>query len=320
MKKTAFLFLAAALISGAAMAQAYPTKPIRLVVPLATGGTTDLIARMVAERMSPILGQPVIIENRGGAGGTIASNHVAKSEPDGYTLLMGTIGTAAIAPAMYASLPYDPEKDFEAVSLLTTGQFVLAVNPSVPAKTLGEFLNLAREKPGTLSYGSAGNGSTLHLGMELLKQNAGINVVHVPYRGSGPMVVALVGGEIQAGLPDIPSALPFIESGKLRPLAVTSADRSAILPDTPTLAESGFKDYSVTVWLGIYAPAGTPRAIVDKLNESIALAVQDENLKKRLAQIDSSVDISTPDEFAEFSTKERAKWKAIVDTSGSRIE
>ncbi|WP_353147434.1 tripartite tricarboxylate transporter substrate binding protein [Pollutimonas bauzanensis] len=320
MKKTAFLFMTAALISGAAMAQAYPVKPIRLVVPLAPGGTTDLIARMVAERMSPILGQPVVIENRGGAGGTIASNHVAKSEPDGYTLLMGTIGTAAIAPAMYASLPYDPEKDFEAVSLLTTGQFVLAVNPSVPAKTLGEFLSLAREKPGTLSYGSAGNGSTLHLGMELLKQNAGINIVHVPYRGSGPMVVALVGGEIQAGLPDIPSALPFIESGKLRPLAVTSADRSTILPDIPTLAESGFKDYSVTVWLGIYAPAGTPRAIVDKLNESIALAVQDENLKMRLAKIDSSIATSTPDEFAEFSRNERAKWKAIVDTSGSRIE
>lgn len=320
MKKTAFLFMTAALISGAAMAQAYPVKPIRLVVPLAPGGTTDLIARMVAERMSPILGQPVVIENRGGAGGTIASNHVAKSEPDGYTLLMGTIGTAAIAPAMYASLPYDPEKDFEAVSLLTTGQFVLAVNPSVPAKTLGEFLSLAREKPGTLSYGSAGNGSTLHLGMELLKQNAGINIVHVPYRGSGPMVVALVGGEIQAGLPDIPSALPFIESGKLRPLAVTSADRSTILPDIPTLAESGFKDYSVTVWLGIYAPAGTPRAIVDKLNESIALAVQDENLKMRLAKIDSSIATSTPDEFAEFSRSERAKWKAIVDTSGSRIE
>lgn len=251
MKKTAFLFMTAALISGAVMAQAYPAKPIRLVVPLAPGGTTDLIARMVAERMSPILGQPVVIENRGGAGGTIASNYVAKSEPDGYTLLMGTIGTAAIAPAMYASLPYDPEKDFEAVSLLTTGQFVLAVNPSVPAKTLGELLNLAREKPGTLSYGSAGNGSTLHLGMELLKQSAGINIVHVPYRGSGPMVVALVGGEIQAGLPDIPSALPFIESGKLRPLAVTSGDRSTILPDIPTLAESGFKDYSVTVWLGI---------------------------------------------------------------------
>lgn len=312
--------MTAALISGAAMAQAYPVKPIRLVVPLAPGGTTDLIARMVAERMSPILGQPVVIENRGGAGGTIASNHVAKSEPDGYTLLMGTIGTAAIAPAMYASLPYDPEKDFEAVSLLTTGQFVLAVNPSVPAKTLGEFLSLAREKPGTLSYGSAGNGSTLHLGMELLKQNAGINIVHVPYRGSGPMVVALVSGEIQAGLPDIPSALPFIESGKLRPLAVTSADRSTILPDIPTLAESGFKDYSVTVWLGIYAPAGTPRAIVDKLNESIALAVQDENLKMRLAKIDSSIATSTPDEFAEFSRSERAKWKAIVDTSGSRIE
>lgn len=320
MKKTAFLFMTAALISGAVMAQAYPAKPIRLVVPLAPGGTTDLIARMVAERMSPILGQPVVIENRGGAGGTIASNYVAKSEPDGYTLLMGTIGTAAIAPAMYASLPYDPEKDFEAVSLLTTGQFVLAVNPSVPAKTLGELLNLAREKPGTLSYGSAGNGSTLHLGMELLKQSAGINIVHVPYRGSGPMVVALVGGEIQAGLPDIPSALPFIESGKLRPLAVTSGDRSTILPDIPTLAESGFKDYSVTVWLGIYAPAGTPRAIVDKLNESIALAVQDENLKKRLAKIDSSISTSTPDEFAEFSNNERAKWKAIVDTSGSRIE
>lgn len=320
MKKAGFLFLTAALISGGAMAQAYPTKPIRLVVPLAPGGTTDLIARMVAERMSPILGQPVVIENRGGAGGTIASNYVAKSEPDGYTIMMGTIGTAAVAPAMYASLPYDPEKDFEAVSLLTTGQFVLAVNPSLPVKTVGEFLNLAREKPGALSYGSAGNGSTLHLGMELLKQSADINVVHVPYRGSGPMVVALVGGEIHAGMPDIPSALPFIESGRLRPLAVTSGNRSPILQDTPTLAESGFKDYSVTVWLGIFAPAGTPRPIVDKLNESIALAVQDEDLKKRLAKIDSSVSTSTPDEFTKFATDERAKWKAIVDASGARIE
>lgn len=318
MKFSSALICALAL-AGQAHAAQFPSSPVHLVVPLAPGGTTDMIARMLAEKMAPVLGQPVVVENKGGAGGTIASNYVAKSQPDGYTILMGTIGTMAIAPAMYSSLPYDPDADFAPISKVSTGQFVLAVNPAVKASNLAEFIALARKQPGMINYGSAGNGSTPYLGMELLKQSANIDLVHVPYKGSVPMVTALVAGEIQAGMPDIPSALPFLDAGRLRAIAVTGPSRSSIEPDVPTVEENGFKDFSVTVWLGMLAPSGTPDAVIGQLNHAVRTALQDEELKKRLEKIDAQAAASTPQEFGAFAKSERAKWQHIVETSGARI-
>lgn len=319
MKSIRMAMLAATLVAGIAQA-AYPEKPVHLVVPLAPGGTTDIIARLLGDKMQQHLGQPIVIENRPGAGGTIASNYVANSTPDGYTILMGTIGTMAVAPAMYGSLPYDPEDAFSSISLVSTGQFVVAVNPQVEAHTLSELLELARKNPGKINYGSAGNGSTLHLGMEMLKQQAGVNIVHVPYKGSGPMVAALVGGEVQVGMPDIPSALNFIEAGRLRPLAVTGAERAGFGPEVPTLSESGFDGFNVSVWLGLVAPKGTPSDVIDVLNKAVHAALADEALSKKLIELDSHPKPTSPEEFAEFARSERIQWKKVVDAADARID
>lgn len=313
------LALALTLAAGTAHA-AFPEKPVHMVVPLAPGGTTDIIARLLGEKMQQELGQAVVIENRPGAGGTIASNYVANATPDGYTILMGTIGTMAVAPAMYSSLPYDPDEAFDYLSLVSTGQFVIAVNPKVEARSLSELINMARANPGKINYGSAGNGSTLHLGMEMLKQRADVDIVHVPYKGSGPMVTALVGGEVQVGMPDIPSSLGFIKSGKLRPLAVTGESRASFDPNVPTVAEDGFDNFNVSVWLGLVAPKGTPEATVKKLNAAINAALSDEALKKRLIELDSQPKPSTPQEFSAFAKSERSKWKEIVDAASVRIQ
>ena len=312
--------LAAAMLAGAAHAAGFPDKPVHLVVPLAPGGTTDIVARLIAEKMSVSLKQPVVVENRPGAGGTIASNYVANAAPDGYTILMGTIGTMAIAPAMYSSLNYDPDTAFDAVSSVSTGQFVVVVNPQVKANTLAELLALARDKPGSLNYGSAGNGSTPHLGMELLKQHADVNMVHVPYRGSGPMVTAVAAGEVQVGMPDIPSALAFIRAGRLRALAVTGQERASFDEKVPTVAESGFDGFDVSVWLGIVTAKGTPPGAIDRLNEAVRYALDDNDVKAKLVELDSQPKPSTPKEFEAFADSERAKWKSIVDAADARIK
>jgi tripartite-type tricarboxylate transporter receptor subunit TctC len=308
------------MLAGAAHAAGFPDKPVHLVVPLAPGGTTDIVSRLIADKMSVSLKQPVVVENRPGAGGTIASNYVANSSPDGYTILMGTIGTMAIAPAMYPSLNYDPDTAFDAVSSVSTGQFVVVVNPDVKANTLEELIALARKKPGSLNYGSAGNGSTPHLGMELLKQRAEVSMVHVPYRGSGPMVTAVASGEVQVGMPDIPSALPFIRAGRLRALAVTGQERASFDADIPTVAESGFGDFDVSVWLGIVTAKGTPPDDIEKLNEAVRYALADSDVKKKLIELDSFPKPSTPNEFEAFSDSERLKWKSIVDAADARIK
>jgi tripartite-type tricarboxylate transporter receptor subunit TctC len=301
-------------------AQEFPSRPIRLIAPLAAGGVTDMAARLLAERTGKYLGQPMIVENRPGAGGLVGSSLVASAPPDGYTILMGTVGTLAVSPSMYKKMPYDTDKDLIPVSLVAGGQFALVVHPSFPAKTFGEFISYARARPGELNYGSAGNGSTLHLGMEMLNNMAGLKITHVPYKGSGPMVAALAGGEIQIGLPDLPSALPFVKSDRLRMLAVTSTNRAPIMPDVPTIAESGLKDYDVVVWLGIMAPAGTPGPIVDKLNAAIVKALEDKDIVDKLAEVDMRVFASSPEEFARFLKAERAKWDPIVKASGAQVE
>lgn len=303
----------------AASAQEFPSRPIKLVAPLAPGGATDLVARVLAERAGKILGQPMVVENRPGAGGTVGSALVVQSPPDGHTLLMGTIGTLAISPAMYPKMPYDTDRDLTPVVLVAGGQFALVVHPSFPARNFEEFLEQARAQPGKINYGSAGNGSTLHLGMELLASMAGLRLTHVPYKGSGPLVTALAAGEVQVGLPDVPSVMQFVRSGRLRALAVTGMQRDPTLPDVPTVTESGIKGYDVVVWLGVMAPARTPPEIINRLNEAMVRALREPEVSARLKEFGMQVYASSPSEFARFLSAERAKWEPIVKSSGATI-
>ena len=304
----------------AAHAQEFPSRPIRLIAPLAAGGVTDMAARLLADRAGKYLGQPMIVENRPGAGGLVGSGLVASAPPDGYTILMGTIGTLAVSPSMYRKMPYDTDKDLIPVSLVAGGQFALAVHPSFPARSFAEFLAYVKARPGELNYGSAGNGSTLHLGMEMLNSMAGLKITHVPYKGTGPMVAALAGGEIEIGLPDLPSALPFARSERVRILAVTSTNRAQVMPEVPTISESGLKDFDVVVWLGVMAPAGTPRPVIDKLNSAMVQALKDKDVADKLAEVDMRVFASSPEEFGKFIKRERDKWDPIVKASGAQIE
>ena len=265
---SAALVLAAS--APAALAQGnYPNKPIRLIVAFPAGGSTDIIGRLVAQRLSQSLGQQVIIDNRGGAGGTIGTEIAARSNPDGYTLTMGTTSTHVIAPAAYTNLKYDPIKDFMPITLVATTPYLLVLNPSVKATSLKDFIALAKSQPGKLNYASAGTGSTTQLAMEMLKIAAGIDVVHVPYNGNGPAGVAVLGGQVQALFGSMPAVLPQAKAGKVRPIAVGTPKRSPALPDVPTVAESGYPGFDASLWLGFFAPKGTPIAIVNRLHSEL---------------------------------------------------
>jgi tripartite-type tricarboxylate transporter receptor subunit TctC len=304
---TAALFIAAP-----AMAQTWPTKPVRLVVPFAPGGTTDILARLVGQKLSELYGQQFVIENRGGAGGNIGAEIVAKAAPDGYTIMMGTPGTQAINQYVYRTMPYDTVKDFAPVSLVALVANVLAVNPQVPAKDLKELIALAKAKPGTLNFATPGNGTTGHLSTELLKTMAGINLVHVPYRGSGPALQDLLAGQVQMTIDNIPSALPHIQAGNLRALAVTSSKRWFALPNVPTMAEAGVAGYEATSWFVIVAPAKTPAEIVGKLSADIDAQLKTEDMRKRFREVGAEPVGGTPAELAAFITREQAKWKDVV--------
>ncbi len=318
--RRAFLFSCLALMCSAAAGQEYPTKPIRVISPLAPGGATDIAARLIAEHAGKLLGQPMVVENIAGAGGTIGSNVVARAAPDGYTLLMGTNGTLGVAPAVYSKLPYDSDTAFAPITLATEQQFVLVVSPTLPVKSLAELIAHAKAAPGKLNYGSAGNGSGPHLAMVILERLAGIEMSHVPYKSTGPMVQALLAGDVQVGMPDIVGALPYIQAGRLRPLAVSRTSRSVMLPDIPTVQESGFAPFDVLSWVGVVAPAGTPPAIIDKLNNAISAALRVPEVQKRLAAFDSNIRTTTPDEFAAFIRAERKKWKEAVDAANVRLD
>lgn len=319
MRCSKWLTLSALLLCCSAVAGSFPDRPIKLVVPLAPGGSTDMVARMLGEKVGQALGQPVIIENRAGAGGSIGSDYVAKSAPDGYTMLMGTIGTLAVTPSLYSTLPYDADRAFAPISLTTGAQFVLVVTPDVKARTLADLMAQIKADPGKFNYGSAGNGSTPHLAMELLKQRTNTEITHVPYRGSGPMISALLGGEVQMGMPDLPTALPHIKAGKLIALGVTSQQRAETAPDIPTLAENGIKDFDVISWLGVLAPADTPAPIVDILSRAVQDALRDKAFQARLAESDISVYASTPQAFADYIRDERKKWEQVVKQSGAKV-
>jgi tripartite-type tricarboxylate transporter receptor subunit TctC len=307
-------------LAGPAKAQDYPTKPIRLVVPFAAGGATDVLARLVGERLTASLGQQVVVDNRPGAGGNIGSDLVARAEPDGYTILMGAVGTHAINPSLYPKMPYDPVKDFAPVTLVASVPNVLVVNPEVPAKSVQELIDLAKAKPGELNFASSGNGTSIHLSGELFKAMTGTDIVHVPYKGSGPAVTDLLGGQVQMMFDNMPSSLPHVKAGKLRALGVTSAKRSPALPEVPTIAEAGVPGYDATSWFGILAPAGTPEPVVTRLQGAIVQALGEPEMRQRMADLGAEPVGDTPAEFGQFITAELAKWAKVVNDAGVKLE
>jgi len=306
---------------GVVRAQAnYPTRPITLVVTVPPGGAADLVARLVGAKLSEAVGQTVVISNRGGAGGTIAAGQVAKSDPDGYTLLLNTIATHGIGPHVYANLPYDPVKDFSAVILIAKLPLIMVVNAEFPARSVKEVVALANAKPGELSFSSAGSGGAPHLAGELFKSVTGTNLVHVPYRGSGPAVIDLAAGRITMMFDATPSLLPHITSGKLRPLAAASPQRHRLLPDVPSFAELGYPEMDIALWYGVVAPGGTPAPIVQRLNAELAKIVDMPDIRKSLTEQGADVQGGTTADFDAFMHREQARWGAVVKQAGIKPE
>jgi tripartite-type tricarboxylate transporter receptor subunit TctC len=299
-------------ISGPAQAQSWPSQNIRLVVPFPPGGSTDVLARRLAEGLRERLGQTVIVENRGGAGGTIGSEFVAKSAPDGYTLLMGVTGSHGVAPSLYPNLGYQPLRDFAPISLLVSAPLVLVVNPEVPAKTLQDFIALAKKEPDTLTYGTPGNGTSMHLTGVTFDLQAGTKLIHVPYKGSAGALTDLLSGQIKSMFGDLLVVLPQIRAGKINALAVTSKDRNPLLPDVPTMAEAGLPGFEVLSWQGLFAPAGTPPAVVERLSKEVRAVMESKDVKDFFAAQGFLVGASTPAEFTAFVGSEVKRWGEIV--------
>jgi tripartite-type tricarboxylate transporter receptor subunit TctC len=314
------LALALQCLATSVFAADYPSKPIRLVVPYAPGGGADSVARIVAKRMSEQMGQPIVIDNKGGAGSILGTDIVAKAEPDGYTLLLGQSGPISINPAIYKSLPYDSVKDFAPVAMTTAYPYILVVNADLPVKSLQEFVALAKSKPGAMNYGSTGVGAANHLVSELFNSKAGLKMTHVPYRGTALAVGDLLGGQLTMVFGDPISVLSQIKAGRLRALAVTSLERSAVAPEVPTVAESGYPGFEALAWHGILAPARTPPAIVKKLNEEIVKALADPTTKKLLEDQAMQTVGSSPDAFAAFIRKDIAIWKAVATSANVTVE
>jgi tripartite-type tricarboxylate transporter receptor subunit TctC len=298
---------------------AYPAKSIRLIVPFAPGGSNDIMARLIGQKFSEALGQQVVADNRTGASGIIGTDIAAKAPPDGYTLLMMSL-TFAVNPSLFRKLPYDTEKDLTPVTLVASAPLMLVVHPSVPAKSVQELVAYAKGNPGKLNFGSGGPGTTPHLAGEMLKMMIGAQMTHVPYKGGGPALTDLMGGQIQLMLENIPSTLPLAKSGKLRALAVTASKRSPLVPDLPTLDEAGLKGYEIVGWNGLFVPAGTPRAIVSLLHTTTAKAIAQPDLKERLATLGAEGVGSSPGEFKAFVQTEIAKWARVVREAGLKVE
>ena len=312
--------LAAGFGGEVAEAQTWPARPIKLVDPFPAGGPVDIVARVLAQALSERLGQQVIVENRAGAAGSIGSEVVAHSAPDGYTILIGSSATHGINVSLYPSLPYDPLKDFAAISLVARIPHVIVVNPAVPARSIQELVALARAKPGQIDFASPGNGTNIHLVCEMLKARFKIDMVHIPYRGGPPAMQDLLTNRVQVMCDFIPQSLPHIRSGALRPLAVTGPVRSPQLPDVPTMAEAGVPDFVTTAWLGIYAPAGTAADVVERLYKTIAAIDQDADYRKRIADAGAENVTLPPQEFARFNADEIQRWREVVRASGAKID
>ncbi|GAB3771167.1 tripartite tricarboxylate transporter substrate binding protein [Ramlibacter monticola] len=303
-----------------AAAQAYPNKPITIVVPFAAGGTTDILARVVGQALTKELGQPVIIDNRAGAGGNIGGALAAKAAPDGYTLFMGTVGTHAINQSLYKKMPFDPIKDFVPLTRVAMVPNLLVANPGKPYKNVKELIAYAKANPGKVNFGSSGSGSSIHLSGELFNAMAKVDMVHVPYKGSAPAVSDLIGGQIDVMFDNMPSAIQHVRAGKLRALAVTTAKRSPELPDVPTIAEAGVPGYEATSWFGMFAPAGTPAPVLAKLNGALVKVLAEPEVKKKLAEQGAEPYGEKPEQFAEFIRKETAKWSKVVKDSGATAD
>src|SRR6266850_1196623 len=313
-------FVLFALHAVAAAAQAYPSKPIRLMVPFPPGGSTDIVARIVAQKLGAQLGQQLVIENRGGAGGTLGTAVVAKAPADGYTLVIGTTSTHVVAPSVYTKLEYDPVKDFAPVSLIAVTPYLLVVNPALPAKSLGELVQLMRSQPGKLNYASAGVGSTTHLAMEMLKAASDTYVLHIPYNGNGPAGTAVIGGQVEILFGSMPAVLPHARSGRVRPLAVGTPKRSPALPEVPTVAESGYPGFDASLWLAIMAPAGTPAAVIERLHKETIAAVGSAETKEALDKAGAEAITSSPAELAAMIRDGVAKYAKVVKAAGVKPE
>ncbi|NNM71697.1 Bug family tripartite tricarboxylate transporter substrate binding protein [Enterovirga aerilata] len=309
-------------LSAAASAQgAYPNRPVRVVVPFAAGGTTDIFARLIADKLSQSLGQQFIIDNRGGAGGNIGADAVAKSPPDGYTLVMGTVGTHAINASLYSKMPYDPLNDFEGVAFAAGVPNLMVVNPkNVKATNVKDFIAEAKSSTKKFNMASSGNGTSIHLSGELFKQMTGIEMPHVPYRGSGPAINDLVGGQVDVMFDNLPSSIEQAKAGNLRALAVTSSRRSPALPDVPTLDESGLPGFEASSWFALFAPKGTPPDILNKLNAEVRKALEGEDLKRRFAELGGEIRPMSPAELMAYVRAEHAKWAQVVKASGAKLD
>jgi tripartite-type tricarboxylate transporter receptor subunit TctC len=311
---------AAVLLCGPSAAQSWPTKPVRIIVPFPPGGGLDLYARMVAEKLQESLGQQMIIENRSGASGMIGADAVAKAAPDGYTVLFSTAAEISINQSLYSKISYDPVKDLAPASYASHAALLFSVHPSIPARSIKQLVELAKAKPGQLAYASAGTGSVHHLAGELLKSIARIDIIHVPYKGAGPAVIDMVGGQVAMGFSALPSSLPHARAGKLRALAVTSAKRSEAAGDIPSFVELGYADIDVVSWYGVLAPARTPADIVARLSREVNTATARPEVRARLLQLGIEVIGTTPEQFAKFIQSEIARYAKIIRESGAKLE
>lgn len=309
-----------ALLTSSAMAQSYPTKPIRIIVAYTPAGTTDILARIIGQKMSENWGQPVIVENRAGAAGNIGTELAAKATPDGYTLIMGTAGTHGINVSLYRKLNWHPLKDFAPVSLAAMVPNIMVVNNALPIKSVKDLIAYAKANPGKLSYGSPGNGSTAHLSMELFKSMTGTNLVHIPYKGSAGVLADVMGGQIAVTIDNMPVYLPQVKTGKIRALAVSPAKRSAAAPDIPTVAEAGVPGYDSGAWFGLLAPAGTPRAIVEKLSVETARILKLPDVSKRISELGAEPVGSTPAQFTALIKDEIAKWAKVIKDANVELQ
>ena len=317
---TAVVMLSFAGAHDSAHAQTYPNRVITLVIPFAPGGSTSIVGRVIADKMSELIGEKVVVDNRPGAGGTVGTKAVAKSDPDGYTLLLGYTGTLAIGPSLFKNAGYDPRKDFAPIGMIGNAPNSLVVHPSFPAKTVGELIAYAKANPGKVNFGSAGAGTASHITGEYFAAAAGIKLIHIPYKGTGPALTDLLGGHIPMAFAPIPASHPNISAGKLRALAVTSTTRSSLLPDVPTIAEQALPGFDASLYYGLVAPAGTPRPVIDKLNKTLNTALASDEVKKQLGLDGTEITPGTPEAYADFIDRDEKKWAGLVKASGVEQE
>ena len=317
---TILVLLAVAVFPTGAQGQAWPTKPIRMIVPFAAGGAVDVTGRIVAQGLSARLGQQVIVDNRGGAGGIVGVDSVAKSAPDGYTIVMGTAGTMAINPHMYSKMPFDPIKDFVAITPAGQALNALCVHPSLPAKSVKELIALAKAQPGKLNFATGGIGASDHIATELFMSLAGVKMIHVPYKGGGPAMIDLLGGNVDLGFSTVATAIGPVKAGRLRALGVTSSKRFELLPEVPTIAEAGVPGYESVAWYGLFAPAGTPADVVRKLNETTVAVLQMEDVRRRLTESGVLPVSSSPEAFATYVVAETARWGKLIRANNIKAD